>query len=777
MSSSAPNPDGGLTLAALTLKQRWVAWREEPGKNGKQTKVPYCASNRKASSTEPKTWLAHDEAVRLAKDIANGSKEGAGIVLGQCGEHWLAGIDLDTCRDPTVGAFQPWAEEVMARLDSYAEVSPSGAGAKVFFLIAEPDVAAVRALLGGKDGAKWSRAHGKEHPPSIEFYMAGRYFTVTWQGVPTYSDGLRLVSLADLQWLVATGQAFAGKAQQASDGERGAASADTDDSILARLQRAAKRDRSIATAITNAGLMVGGSRSEGAMGLGAALKRVGWTFDEMVAALQVCPATRAWANEQQGADGARQFKRIWDNAKEEAADADGIRPKRKRKVRTADLTGFELNEDGIALAFANKHKDALRFDHTAGRWFRWTGDVWQRDETKLAFSWSRAICRQLAIEQKAEGREGDILAKAATAAAVERFAQADQALAVTHAVWNRDPWLLGVPGGTVDLRTGALLPAKPEDYITQQTAVAPAATADCPRWLQFLSEATKGDGELIDFLQSWCGYCLTGSTREHALLFIFGPGGNGKGVFNNLLTWTLGSYVVTAAMETFTATGNDRHPTDLAMLRGARLVCTSETEEGRSWAETRIKLMTGGDPITARFMRQDFFTYQPNFKLNIIGNHQPDLRNVDVAMRRRINMAPFLHKPAQPDKALEAALQEEGPGILRWMINGCLEWQRVGLVRPAVVTEATEEYFRSQDVFSRWIAESCTVEPNGSAAFSLLMESWNDYCRLHNEKVRSGKWIAKKLKDLGCEATPHLPGSNGVRGYLGISLRPNQPAM
>jgi putative DNA primase/helicase len=289
------------------------------------------------------------------------------------------------------------------------------------------------------------------------------------------------------------------------------------------------------------------------------------------------------------------------------------------------------------------------------------------------------------------------LAKAATAAAVERFAAADPVFAVTSEIWDCDPFLLGTPGGTVDLHTGAIRPAEQGDYITKLTAVAPADHAHCPLWQQFLHETTAGDQGLIQFLRQWCEYVLTGSTREQALLFICGPGGNGKSVLLNTLSGIMGDYCKTAAMESLTASPGDRYPTDFAMLRGARLVCASETEEGRAWAEVRIKQLTGGDRITARFMRQDFFEYRPQFKLVVIGNHKPTLRNVDDAARRRFNVVPFEHRPAHPDRELEQKLRAEWPGILRWMIDGCLDWQTRALVRPQVVMDATAEYFSEQD--------------------------------------------------------------------------------
>jgi putative DNA primase/helicase len=165
-------------------------------------------------------------------------------------------------------------------------------------------------------------------------------------------------------------------------------------------------------------------------------------------------------------------------------------------------------------------------------------------------------------------------------------------------------------------------------------------------------------------------------------------------------------------MESLTASKSDRHSTDIAMLRGSRVATASETEEGRDWAESRIKQLTGGDAVTARFMRQDNFTFRPTFKLLIVGNHMPRLKNVDDAMRRRFNIVPFVHKPERPDRQLEEKLKAEWPAILRWMIDGCLDWQKHGLVRPKSVQDATGKYFADQDLWSQWLDEECTVEPD-----------------------------------------------------------------
>lgn len=442
-------------------------------------------------------------------------------------------------------------------------------------------------------------------------------------------------------------------------------------------------------------------------------------------------------------------------------------PKQERARLPAvdDAYGFELTEDGLASAFERRFRDGLRYDHDLGRWFVWDGGRWAQNRTDLAFSWARRICRELNVTRSS------ILAKAATAAAVERFARAAPCFAVTSEAWDAAPMLLGTPGGTIDLQTGMLRHADRTDLITKSTAVAPADRADCPQWQAFLDQTTRGDVDLKRFLQQVAGYCLTGDTREHALFFIYGPGGNGKSVFLNVLANILGDYRATASMETFTASKRDQHPTDLAMLKGARLVTASETEEGKAWAESRIKSMTGGDPITARFMRQDFFTYMPQFKLVIVGNHKPVLKNVDDAARRRFNIVPFIHKPDRPDFALEDKLRDEYPVILRWMIDGCLDWQANRLTRPAVVADATAAYFDDQDLFGQWVAERCETGPRKLDPAARLFESWKRFAEASGEPPGSMKTFSAAMIKRGFAPSREWFNGATARLYRGLAVR------
>jgi len=276
-----------------------------------------------------------------------------------------------------------------------------------------------------------------------------------------------------------------------------------------------------------------------------------------------------------------------------------------------------------------------------------------------------------------------------------------------------------------------------------------------------------GNPDLVAFLQRLAGYALTGLTLEHALFFLFGTGANGKTTFITTITGCAGDYHRTAPIETFTDCRTERHPTDLAGLRGARLVTAVETEEGRRWAESKIKALTGGDKIAARFMRQDFFEYAPQFKLVIAGNHKPGLRAVDEAIRRRFNLIPFTITipPAERDEKLSDRLKPELPGILAWMIQGALEWQKQGLEPPEAVTSATAAYLEAEDAVPTWIDDCCEHDLNAWEK-TALFASWNAWADKAGEYVGSRRRFAERLEALGITPMRRRDG----RGFTGLRL-------
>ncbi|MBY0331886.1 MAG: bifunctional DNA primase/polymerase [Acetobacteraceae bacterium] len=430
-----------------------------------------------------------------------------------------------------------------------------------------------------------------------------------------------------------------------------------------------------------------------------------------------------------------------------------------------------VTEEALAQRFTTQEGDRMRYVAAWSRWFRWDGARWKQEDTLHAFDIARAICRDEAARCTDSG-DRDALARASTVSAVERLARADRAHAATVEQWDADAWLLNTPAGIVDLRTGETAQHDPAACLTKITAAAPEG--ECPTWLRFLDRITGGDAELQDFLARIAGYALTGSTREHSLFFIYGTGGNGKGVFLNTLAAVLGDYAITAGMETFTASKAERHLTELARLRGARMVTSQETEAERAWAESRIKALTGGDPVTANFMRQDHFTYVPQFKLFIAGNHKPGLRAVDEAMRRRLHMIPFAVtiSKEERDHALADKLRGEWGGILAWALRGCLEWQRIGLAPPAAVLDATAAYLSDEDALGQWLEACCDVAKDRFALSATLFRSWCEWARAAGEAQGTRRSFAQALQGRGFR--PGRWGGASDRGFHGLEIR--QPA-
>jgi putative DNA primase/helicase len=258
---------------------------------------------------------------------------------------------------------------------------------------------------------------------------------------------------------------------------------------------------------------------------------------------------------------------------------------KKPKARRAPAP----SEDALALDFAGRHKDELRFVAFWGKWLKWTSERWQVEKTLAAYDLARRICHGHSL--------GGLRAR--TVAAVELMARSDRRLAATTDQWDADPWLFNTPSGTVELITGDLREHRPLDYITKIAGCSPGAEG-CPLFFEFLDTIFAKDQDIITYVQKFFGYILTGVTTEHAMGFFHGGGANGKSVPVSTIAGILGEYHRVAPIDTFTATGFSRHSTDLAGLMGARLVTAHETEEGAKWAEAKLKALTGGDKITAQ---------------------------------------------------------------------------------------------------------------------------------------------------------------------------------
>jgi putative DNA primase/helicase len=428
------------------------------------------------------------------------------------------------------------------------------------------------------------------------------------------------------------------------------------------------------------------------------------------------------------------------------------------------------SDEALALTFADRHHADLRFVPLWSKWLLWDGARWKLDDRTVAFTRARIICREVAATYK--GKRACDIASSKKVAAIGTLARGDSRHVATADQWDARLTRLSMPTRTMDLETGRSHPPDPLDYSTKVTAAtaAPEGT-DCPLWLAFLRNVTGEDEDVIGFLRRFLGYCLTGLTIEHSLLFLFGTGSNGKSVFTSVLTAIFGDYAINAPMEMFIATHVERHPTEIARLRGARLVVAHETQKGRRWDESKLKTLTGGDPVSGRFMRGDFFDFNPTHKFIIAGNHKPGFRSVDEAIRRRFLLVPFtITIPKEErDRDLTEKLKAEGPAILRWMVDGALEWQCDGLMVPDKVRAATDEYLADQDSLSQW-AEECTEADESPFAFETtraLFKSWRGWAEDRNLAVGTETVFADSLKDRGFEHKR----TEKARGFKGIRLK------
>lgn len=406
-----------------------------------------------------------------------------------------------------------------------------------------------------------------------------------------------------------------------------------------------------------------------------------------------------------------------------------------------------MTEDNVALEFVERHADILRYDCEVKKWHEWIGSHWKRLKGQRVLDAVRKLVRELAAEGSPR-----FVSRVAFCRAVEKFAQSDQdfGIEVTHDIWDQDPMLLGTPGGTVDLQSGVLRDSVPNEHISTITAVAPSAEANCPLWLDFLKQTTKDNPELVRFLQRLYGYALIGDNREHLLVFLHGTGGNGKGVFIETIGNVVGDYRQEGATDLLTETMFSKHTTDLAMLSEARLVTATETSSDKYWDEVRVKQLTGGNKVTARKMHQDNITHVPKYLPTVIGNYKPRLRNVDDAMMRRLYIIPFTNqvKKEDADVDLPEKLKAEYPAILRWLIDGCLMYQREKFKDiPASVKATTKEYFQGEDIYGRWLEYDIELGSDTDSLSAIeCFSMWKDFAQQAGESPGTQNQSTTRLK-------------------------------
>lgn len=467
-----------------------------------------------------------------------------------------------------------------------------------------------------------------------------------------------------------------------------------------------------------------------------------------------------------------------------------LTPKKKPKPETTPVIESEnknnlpvsvvadqFSDMRMAAAFAQMFHGEVRYWPEVGKWLVFDGQRWTTDAPGGAFPYIRRMIEKLyerAVACTDYAQRGDMLKAILKLEAHPRqetilaAARTRPELIVSVADLDRHAMLLSTLDGTINLESGQIQLHQAGDFITRMTPIEFNPAAMCPLWLEFLNRILDGNQDVVDYVQRFVGYCLTGRTSEQILLFLYGLGCNGKSVFANVLGAILGDFASASDASLLMARDNRTASNDVAGLRGARLVKVSEFDDGERLAEAQIKTLTGGDPVSCRFLYGEFFSYIPSFKILLIGNHKPKIRGTDYGIWRRLHLIHFhVTIPEQErDLQLQNKLMAELPGILAWAVRGCLEWQRIGLNPPAEITAAVSDYRQSEDIFNQWIIECCVTGDHMATPASDLLTSFIEYSKWRGTTPQK---LGRMLAEAGFIREP----SNGKTKWRGLGLISN----
>ena len=435
----------------------------------------------------------------------------------------------------------------------------------------------------------------------------------------------------------------------------------------------------------------------------------------------------------------------------------------------------ERTELEIAKLFVLRYGNVVRYCAALGGWFAWTGTHWKLDVLEQCREYMKAIAEELAVEALTNEKAFKSAKRAGSAAGVEAvlsLVRSTPGIIFAPGDANKDPWLLNCTSGTINLRTGLQRPHDPADLMTRCSPAAFDLDAKCPRFDRFLAEI-QPDPEVRAYLARLFGYSSVGLVREHALAVCWGTGANGKSVLLLAVSHVLGDYAKPGPASLVVANGNHTpHPTDVAACVGSRLVVVHETARGATFDASKVKILTGGDDLTARHMREDFFAFKPSHTLVMLSNYRPVADATDAALWRRVQLVPFevVIPEERRDGELAERLRSEASGILRWIVEGAREWQRLGLSPPAVVREQTEAYRTSEDTIGAFL-EECTMRvPDHRQPAGALYTAFTSWCRAQGAQACRGNDFSTELVLRGFRREEKSAGNF----YIGIGLSSQQ---
>nr|WP_275590517.1 phage/plasmid primase, P4 family [Mammaliicoccus sp. H-M33] len=452
---------------------------------------------------------------------------------------------------------------------------------------------------------------------------------------------------------------------------------------------------------------------------------------------------------------------------------DAVKPAKKDKRYSYDDTG---NAERLKDLFG----DNIRYNYTSNAWMYYDGKRWKHDDTGKMKILADKVVDNMKNEKLfiAEGVDEEEMKKFKHRhwkdsrnhnKKVNMMKECEHLLPVQNNDFDKDFNLFNVQNGYIDLRSGQLIDHDRNNFFTKISNVEFTDKADCPKWEEFLNDIFLGRQDLIDFIQRAVGYSLSGYTTEQVLFVLHGNGRNGKSVFIEVLNEIFGNYATNITPQAIMASkmGNNSGPTpEIAKLDGARFVTTTEPNEGDRFDEGLLKQITGGDKISARKLHENSFEFTPQLKLWMATNHKPYVRGRDEGIWRRFVIIPFEKQIPlnEIDKDLTKKLKQELPAIIKWCVDGYLEWQRIGLAEPAIIKEQRDEYRTEMDSIAAFIDECCEVGTTGKIKSSLMFAAYDEWARENNQyrmtNTKFGIEMSKKFKKIT---------SNGVH-YIGVGL-------
>lgn len=722
--------------AELKALPQWILWKSEK-RNNKPTKVPYQVNGEMAQANNRRTWSTFATAVKF---YLEGDYDGIGFVFSRQDNY--IGIDIDKC--VVDGKTNAFATEIIDTLDSYTEFSPSGNGIHIIIKGGLP-----QSVLGtGRKNTK----HG------LEIYSYGRYFSFTGYRENSNDVYDRTDELAEVFEQYFDDSDIQGRVNLA-EFEKDEIKI-TNDVLWERMFRSKNGDE--IRSLYN-GSLINDDHSASDLALcnhlafwtgksstrmdtmfrETGLMRDKWdvihfrdtneTYGERTIAMAISStSTTILDNKEEYKEFSFDFH---------TGDAEVVEDKPKKK--------FRLTELGNAERIAHEYGHVIKYVSEMG-WLIWDGKRWKLDTKKEIERITAKVLRSL---YKSEDESETKWARMCERRNIRMNSIKDLMPLVPgeREDFDRHKYMFNVENGIVDLKTGKLQPHDRELSITKITNIAFDENAKCPEWISFLEQIFQGDKELIEYMQRLIGYSLTGEITEQIMVFMIGGGSNGKSTFINTIKDLMGEYGKQAKSDTFIKKKETGANNDIARLVGSRFVSAIESEDGEQLSEAFVKQITGGEPVLARFLRQEYFEFIPEFKVFFTTNHKPVIKGVDEGIWRRIRLIPFnLQLPKEKrDKKLPEKLSLEMPGILNWAIEGCLKWQQSGLNDPAIVMKATGDYKEEMDILGPFIYECCFKQTGAQIEAKELYEVYANWCFKNGEHQLKNRAFYRILESQG----------------------------